>query len=206
MAMTRDPSERVFELTGCFGVRLDEGRHAELQAFYERCRDYFELVTGQPPSPTEARELLAAVPRGKSRDDKFAIGLFDAPGHLVGILDVIRDFPKPREWYLGLLMFEPTLRGQRLGDRVYHRLEEWVRAQGGASLHLIVEEVNPRALSFWQRMGFEVRGMGKRTLKGKESVFLRMTRELAPRAEPTGTFMPSWLAAWLAGSGGPRER
>jgi GNAT superfamily N-acetyltransferase len=195
----RDPSERVFELTGCFGVRLDEGREAELQAFYERCRDYFELVTGQPPSPTEARELLAAVPRGTSRDDKFAIGLFDAPGHLVGILDVIRDFPRPREWYLGLLLFEPTLRGQKLGDRVYHRLEDWVRAQGGTALHLIVEEVNPRALSFWQRMGFEVRGMGKRTLKGKESVFLRMTRELAPRPEPTGTFVPSWLTAWLAG-------
>jgi ribosomal protein S18 acetylase RimI-like enzyme len=197
----RDPSERVFELTGCFGIRLDEGREAELQAFYVRCRDYFELVTGQPPSPTEARELLAAVPRGKSQDDKFAIGLFDAPGHLVGILDVIRDFPKPREWYLGLLMFEPTLRGQKLGDRVYHRLEEWVRAQGGASLHLIVEEVNPRAMKFWERMGFEVRGMGKRTLKGKESVFIRMTRELAPRAEPTGTFVPSWLSAWLSGSG-----
>jgi ribosomal protein S18 acetylase RimI-like enzyme len=195
----------VFELTGCFGVRLDEGREGELQAFYERCRDYFELVTGQPPSSTEARELLAAVPRGKSRDDKFAIGLFDAPGHLVGILDVIRDFPRPREWYLGLLMFEPTLRGQRLGDRVYHRLEDWVRAQGGTSLHLIVEEVNPRALAFWQRMGFEVRGMGKRTLKGKESVFIRMTRELAPRPEPTETFVPSWLSAWLAGRGGRRE-
>jgi ribosomal protein S18 acetylase RimI-like enzyme len=200
--MTRDPSERVFELTGCFGVRLDEGRDAELQAFYERCRDYFELVTGQPPSPTEAKELLAAAPRGKSRDDKFAIGLFDAPGHLVGILDVIRDFPKPREWYLGLLMFEPTLRGQKLGERVYRRLEEWVRAEGGTSVHLIVEEVNPRALSFWQRMGFEVRGMGKRTLKGKESVFIPMTRELAPRPAPTGTFVPSWLSAWWAGRGG----
>lgn len=206
MPRPRDPSERVFELTGCFGVRLDAEREAELQTFYEHCRDYFELVTGQPPSPTEARELLSAVPRGKSRDDKFVIGLFDAPGHLVGVLDVIRDFPRPREWYLGLLLFEPTLRGQKLGDRVYHRLEDWVRAQGGTALHLIVEEVNPRALAFWERMGFEVRGMGKRTLRGKESVFIRMTRELAPRPEPTGTFVPSWLAAWLAGRGADRPR
>jgi ribosomal protein S18 acetylase RimI-like enzyme len=197
----RDPTEHVFELTGCFGVRLDEGRAGELQEFYERCRDYFELVTGQPPSPTEARELLAALPRGKSQDDKFVVGLFDAPGHLVGVLDVIRDFPKPREWYLGLLMFEPTLRGQKLGDRVYHRLEEWVAAQGGASVHLIVEEVNPRALNFWQRMGFEVQGMGKRILKGRESVFLRMTREIVRRPEPVGTFIPSWLSAWLKGKG-----
>jgi len=195
----RDPSERVFELTGCFGVRLDERRTEELQAFYEGCRDYFELVTGQPPSRTEAADLVAALPGGKSRDDKFVIGLFDAPGHLVGVLDVIRDFPKEREWYLGLLLFEPTLRGKKLGDRVYHRLEDWVRAQGGSAVHLIVEEVNPGALRFWQRMGFEVRGMGKRTLRGKESVFIRMTRELQTRPEPTGTFIPSWLSAWLRG-------
>jgi ribosomal protein S18 acetylase RimI-like enzyme len=196
----RDPSEHVFELTGCFGVRLDESRRGELQAFYERCCDYFELVTGQPPGPDEAGDLLRSVPRGKTHDDKFVIGLFDAPGHLVGVLDVIRDFPERGEWYLGLLLFEPTLRGHKLGDRVYHRLEEWVRAQGGTALHLIVEEVNPGALRFWQRMGFEVRGMGVRALKdGKESAFLRMTRELAPRPEPTGTFVPSWLARWLAG-------
>ena len=194
----RDPSEHVFELTGCFGVRLDEGREGELQEFYERCRDYFELVTGQPPSPKEARDLLAALPRGKTGEDKFVLGLFDAPGHLVGVLDVIRDFPRPREWYLGQLLFEPTLRGQKLGDRVYHRLEEWVSAQGATSVHLIVEEVNPRALKFWQRMGFEVQGMGKRHLKGRESVFLRMTREIAPRPEPVGTFVPSWLSAWRA--------
>lgn len=194
--MARDPSERVFELTGCFGIRLDDRRSPELQAFFEGCRDYFELVTGQPPGPTEALDLIRALPRGKTDADKFVVGLFDAPGHLIGVLDVIRDFPRPREWYLGLLLFEPTLRGKKLGDRVYRRLEEWIRAQGGTAVHLIVEEVNPGALRFWQREGFAVEGMGKRTVKGKESVFIRMTHTLAPRPEPTGTFIPAWLAAW----------
>jgi ribosomal protein S18 acetylase RimI-like enzyme len=189
----------VFELTGCFGVRLDEGRESEVQAFYDDCRDYFELVTGQPPSRTEARELLTVAPRGKSREDKFVIGLFDAPGHLVGVLDVIRDFPREREWYLGLLMFEPTLRGKKLGDRVYHRLEAWIAAQGGTAIHLVVDEVNPGALRFWERMGFTVQGMGKRILKGRERPFLQMTRALTAPEEPTGTFVPSWLAAFRKG-------
>jgi ribosomal protein S18 acetylase RimI-like enzyme len=182
-------------------VRLDEARKEELQAFYEGCRDYFELVTGQPPGPDEAGELLRALPRGKTQDDKFVIGLFDAPGHLVGVLDVIRAYPKGDEWYLGLLLFEPRLRGNRLGERVYRRLEEWIRAQGGAAVHLVVEEVNPGALRFWQRMGFVVQGMGVRILKGRESPFIRMTRELAPAPEPTGTFVPSWLARWRRGRG-----
>lgn len=202
MAAARDPSERVFELTGCFGVRLDETRREELQAFYEECRDYFELVTGAPPGPDEASELLSSVPRGKGQEDKFVIGLFDAPGHMVGVLDVIRDYPAPGDWYLGLLVFGASWRGRRLGERVYRRLEEWVRACGGQAIHLIVQEQSPDALRFWKRMGFEVRGMGKQLLGRRVNVFLRMTRELAPAPEPTGTFVQSWLAAWRRG----RER
>jgi RimJ/RimL family protein N-acetyltransferase len=200
--VTRDPSQHVFELTGCFGVRLDETRARELQAFYDRCRDYFELATGQPPRPDDAADLLRSVPRGKTHEDKFVIGLFDAPGHIIGVLDVIRDFPRERDWYLGLLLFEPTLRGKKLGERVHRRLEDWILAQGGTAIHLIVEEVNPGALRFWERMGFVVQGMGVRTLEGKQSVFIRMTRELAPKPEPTGTFVPSWLAKWTRGRDG----
>jgi len=196
MPAQRDPTERVFELTGCFGVRLDEARAPELQAFYEECRDYVELITGAPPGPDEAAQLLRALPRGKSADDKFVIGLFDAPGHLVGVLDVIRDYPRPQEWYLGLLLFGPSSRGRRLGDRVYHRLEEWVRALGGTAIHLIVEEQNPDAIRFWRRMGFELQGMGKQLRGSRQDVFLRMRRDLAPAEERTGTFVPSWLGAW----------
>jgi ribosomal protein S18 acetylase RimI-like enzyme len=196
MCPARDPSERVFELTGCFGVRLDEARAPELQAFYEQCRDYLELVTGAPPGPDEAASLLRDVPPGKGHEDKFVIGLFDAPGHLVGVLDVIRDYPRRREWYLSLLLFGPSSRGRGLGERVVRRLEEWVRTLDGRAIHLIVQEQNPRAIAFWKRMGFEVRGMGKQQLARRENVFLRMTRALAPEPEPTGTFVKSWVEAW----------
>jgi ribosomal protein S18 acetylase RimI-like enzyme len=206
MPRPRDPSERVFELTGCFGVRLDESRKDELQAFYEGCADYVELITGQPPGPDEAEELLGSLPRGKTHDDKFVIGLFDAPGHMIGVLDVVRDYPKAAEWFLGLLMLAPGWRSRGLGERVYRRLEEWVRASGGAAIHLIVQEQNPGALRFWQRMGFDVRGMGKQQLKTRENVYLRMTRELAAAPEDTGTFVKSWLAAWRRGRGSDGSR
>lgn len=178
----RDPSEHVFELTGCFGVRLDETREGELQAFYESCRDYVELVTGTPPGPNEAAELLRALPRGKSQDDKFVIGLFDAPGHMIGVLDAIRDYPTEGDWYVGLLLFGPSSRGRGLGERVYRRLESWVRSDGAKELHLIVQEQNPRAIEFWKRMGFDVRGMGKQLLRKRESVYLRMSKPVAPAA------------------------
>ena len=192
----RDPSEHVFELTGCYGVRLDATRRDELQRFYEECRDYFELETGEPPGPAEAGDLLASLPRGKTHADKFVIGFFDAPGHMIGVLDVIRDYPGRGNWYMSQLLFGPASRGRRLGERVCRRLEEWVHAEGGKAVHLIVQEQNPGALRFWKRMGFEERGMGKQFHKGQERVFLRMTRELEPREEPAGTFVQSWLASW----------
>jgi ribosomal protein S18 acetylase RimI-like enzyme len=192
----RDPSEHVFELTGCFGVRLDEAHRVDLQEFYDHCREYFELVTGEPPGPNEGEELLRSVPRGKTLEDKFVIGFFDAPGHMVGVLDVIRNYPRDGEWYVSQLLFGPSSRGRHLGERVHKRLEEWVHAEGGTALQLIVQEQNPGALRFWQRMGFEVRGMGKQILKDREQPFIRMTRELAPVPEPTGTFIQGWLAAW----------
>jgi ribosomal protein S18 acetylase RimI-like enzyme len=196
MARARDPSERVFELTGCFGVRLDETRIPELQAFHEECADYLELITGEPPGPDQAADLLRDLPPGKGPADKFVMGFFDAPGHLVGVLDLIRDYPRPREWFLGLLLFGPSSRGRGLGERVYRRIEEWIRAQDGRAVHLIVQEQNPRALAFWKRMGFEVRGMGKQLMRRRENVYLRLSRELAPEPEATGTFVKSWLAAW----------
>jgi ribosomal protein S18 acetylase RimI-like enzyme len=105
------------------------------------------------------------------------------------------------DWYVGQLLFGPSSRGCHLGERVYRRLEEWVRAEGGKAIHLIVQEENPRAIEFWRRMGFEVRGMGKQILKRKENVYLRMTRELAEEPEPAGTFVKSWLAAWRRARG-----
>ena len=202
MATPRDPTQHVFELTSCFGVRLDEARIPELCVFYDQCSDYVELVTGAPPGPNDAEELVRSLPRGKTADDKFVVGLFDAPGHIIGVLDIIRDFPAVKEWYFGLLLLGPSSRGRGLGERVYRRLEEWVRAEGGRAIHLIVHEQNPGALRFWKRMGFEERGFGKQILKHRTNVYIRMTRELDEKPESTGTFIESWRAAWRRARGG----
>lgn len=182
-------------------MRLDDARRDELQRFYGECRDWFELETGEPPGPREALDLLASLPRGKTAADKFVIGFFDAAGNMLGVLDLIRDYPARGHWYLGQLLLGPASRGRRLGERVCRRLEEWIRAEGGKAIHLIVQEQNPGALRFWKRMGFEEQGMGKQLRRGQERIFLRMTRELAPPEEQPGTSAHGWLASWRKARG-----
>src|SRR6266704_116523 len=101
-----------------------------LQALCERCAGVMqqdaglqqglslEHILGLPPGPSMAQDLARALPPGKEYDDKFLLGIFAGPQELVGVLDVIRDYPAQGEWWLGVLMLDPARRGQGLGESV----------------------------------------------------------------------------------------
>jgi GNAT superfamily N-acetyltransferase len=169
----------LFALPGFFAALLLPGRDtAALQALLEACADFSVLVEGQPPGATAAQEAFEEMPPGKAPDDKFLIGLFDAAGDLVGVLDAIRDYPEPGEWFIGLLLLRPDQRGRGLGQRIYGAFEAWAAASGARSIGLGVVETNERAYRFWQRMGFGlVRTTPPRRFGQKEHAVRYMRRE-----------------------------
>src|SRR5262249_12683756 len=128
-----------------------------VQALLERSADYAELVMGVPPRPAEAQSLYIDLPEGKGYADKFLLGIFSGrkgEQRLVGVLDAIRDYPEPGEWWIGLLLLEPEQRGHGLGERAFRALEHWAGARGASGIRLAVLEHNVRAKRFWQRLGF----------------------------------------------------
>jgi ribosomal protein S18 acetylase RimI-like enzyme len=139
------------------GHRIQRLSHADagaLQRLYERCSDYHEEHEGIPTRPTAAAEELAALPPGKAPADKFPLGIYSPDGEMAGYLDLVRDFPGPSEWQIGLLMLDPAVRGAALGERVFRAAASWVAGQGGHTISLGVLEHSPRAERFWRRMGF----------------------------------------------------
>lgn len=144
-----------FVLDGYEVVRLGRERAADLQALYERCTDYHQLYEGIPTRPTTAAEELLALPSGKGLRDKFALGIYTADGALIGYLDLIRDFPRAGEWWLGLLMLDPRVRAKGLGSAVYHGAAEWTARRGAGAIWLAVLEQNSSVERFWKRHGFE---------------------------------------------------
>jgi hypothetical protein len=108
-------SNSTFDLPGHVVFRLRREDAGLLQGLCERCSAYFELHDGAPPGPTIGEEEVVALPEGKTLGDKFLFGIRSATGELVGVLDLIRDFPAPGEWWLGLLMLDPRERSAGLG-------------------------------------------------------------------------------------------
>ncbi len=127
-----------------------------LQALLERSSDYFHLIEGRPPKPDDAINLAHECPPGWSLNGKFLIGIKDQYNHLVAVLEGMRGYPRQGIFWIGLLLIDPSKRGQGLGARIVAGFEQWARSQGAKQIRLGVVDVNERAFRFWQRVGFEL--------------------------------------------------
>jgi SAM-dependent methyltransferase/GNAT superfamily N-acetyltransferase len=132
---------------------LTEADRDALQALYERCADHFLLHEGRAAHPTEARDDWDDVPDGTPRSHKHVVGLL-APG-LAGVAEVVRDWPRPRTWIIGLMLLEPAARGRATGTLIVAAIDEWAARAGADTLRVAVKPVNTGGMAFWRRLGFE---------------------------------------------------
>ena len=124
-----------------------------LQRLFERCSEFWELIEGVPPAADAAVKELTSLAPGKTADDTFTFGVFE-DDHLIAFGNLARDYPKPSEWWIGLLILDPLQRGRGLGAQIHRELVEWIEAQAGATLGLVVQTQNEGAQRFWLRMGY----------------------------------------------------
>lgn len=143
--MTNDYAIAVLDRAG------DESR---LQGFLERCSDYYLLHEGRPTPADAARHELSAVPDGRSVDDLRLIGVTSVNGELVAVAQVLRSYPADGDWWIGMLLVAPSLRGRGLGSLLFEHVMQRARAEGGRTVQLVVSSRNPRAKKFWEGLGF----------------------------------------------------
>lgn len=150
---------------------------AALQALHLRCADFVEATTGHPPRDDEAERLFVNAPPGKGAADKQVLGVM-REGSLIGVIELLTGYPGPTDWYIGLLLLSPEVRGAGVGATVVRDAVEHVAAAGGRALHLIVREDNPRAVAFWQGQGFALIDRRLQDLGTKKNLVLKMVRPL----------------------------
>jgi GNAT superfamily N-acetyltransferase len=138
----------------CGSLReLSEADLDDLQALFERSADYFELHESAPPGPNAARHEWDALPDDTSPASKHLVGLY-AP-HLAGVVELIRDWPRPRTWNIGLLLLEPRARGAAVGTEIVGAVDARAAAAGADTLRISVLQANARGMRFWRRLRFE---------------------------------------------------
>lgn len=152
---------------------------ADLQHLQSRCADYFTLIEGEPAGPDDADSFLSEVPAGKDKDDKLVFGIIH-DARLIGVLDLIRNYPADKEWWLGTLVLDPAVRRGGLGQRVYQAAETFLRDQRAAVIWLCVQQRNADALRFWFARGFQEVRRTRMTLKKLESDVIVLRRVLSP--------------------------
>ena len=169
-------------LGGLVASRIERGdphARAALQDLLERCADYVTLEDGAPPGPRAASHLIEALPPERTHEQKHLFALARAAGQpLCAVIDVVRDFPGERDWFVGLVLIEPAERGRGLGAALMADLEAWLRSQGAVACYLAVLERNPDAQRFWTRQGYQLLDRRVRVTGTREDPVFRMVKPL----------------------------
>lgn len=155
-------------------VELGRADVRALQALFERCAAFFQLVHGAPPRPDEAARWLAEAVPGKAPRDRCCFGLRDDEDRLIGAVDVVRDHPVAHDFWVGTMVVEPSIRGVGLGASFHAQVLAWIRTQGACGVQLCVQRENPGALRFWAREGYQVTGTALVRSGAKESEVVTM--------------------------------
>ena len=108
----------------------------------------------EQPSEKQALEIFKALPPGKNYAVKFVLGIFKDKNELLGIIDLVKNFPVEGEWMLGLFYLDPEERGQGLGKLVHQTLVQWAEKFGAKSFRIGVLEENYQGRNFWSGLGY----------------------------------------------------
>jgi ribosomal protein S18 acetylase RimI-like enzyme len=144
------------QMFGGIGLEIKKLRACDaedLQAFLVLFDDFFLLCDGEKGS---AKEILKACPPSKDYvQDKLVLGVSEHQV-LIGLIDLIQDYPEKGTWTIGYLLIHPRRRSSGLGRRLIEMLAAVLFERGATKMRSLVQEQNPRALKFWQHCGFDI--------------------------------------------------
>jgi RimJ/RimL family protein N-acetyltransferase len=120
----------------------------------------------QEAADTPGRTMLGIVQRLKPTDPR-------AGGQLIGLLDFRVGWPQPQIAYLGMIMVAEPFQRQGQGRRAWRMWLQWLRRATDCQIVRVgVEQFNPGALKFCQRLGFQLTGESNRIRAGDRFVRL----------------------------------
>jgi GNAT superfamily N-acetyltransferase len=119
-----------------------------------RCADYFMLHDNKLPEMSDVERIFESLPPKKEYEDKWVFGLFK-DDYLIGVIDVVKDYPVNSQWIIGLMIVDKTYRGNGLGATVHSALTNWAKTKGAESFRVGSIKKNLGGNRFWLAQGYE---------------------------------------------------
>lgn len=134
---------------------------------------YYEYC---PPkvSEDEIRADMAALPPGKTFDDKYYVGFY-RDGALAAVMDLVCGYPDGETAWIGFFMTDSKAQGKGVGTEIIADCLRGLRAAGYSKAGLGFVKGNPQAEAFWRKNGFAP--TGKESAR-KEYVIVAMEKAL----------------------------
>ncbi|WP_431813756.1 GNAT family N-acetyltransferase [Kocuria sp. cx-455] len=120
---------------------------------------YTRRVQGGAVGADAAREVLASLPPGTKRDQKWDRGVWEGD-LLLAFADVIVGWPEPSIAHIGLLLTDGAREGQGLGRALHTAVVEELFGRCSVdTLRLSIVDTNAAVVEpFWEKMGYSATG------------------------------------------------
>lgn len=143
---------------------------ADTEMIYALCCGNPQFYEYHPPFVTRESILedMAALPPGKTLDDKRFIGFFDDDA-LIAVMDLILGYPEDATAHIGFFMMNAAYQGKGVGSAIIGDVITHLRSAGFRQIRLGVDKGNPQSYAFWHKNGFRA---------ASESAFIIMTLDL----------------------------
>ena len=148
----------IAPLSTDYSVR--EITNAEITDVYRLCKNnrrYYRYAKTEP-TKRNLTSVISEMPEGTDASQKHFVGFYDKDGLLVAILDLITDYHKEHEAFIGWFMVDADLQGKGIGSQIFADIRASLSAQGYTRLELGVIEANTEAMAFWKSAGFTPTG------------------------------------------------
>ncbi|MDD5191349.1 MAG: GNAT family N-acetyltransferase, partial [Dehalococcoidales bacterium] len=122
---------------------------------YRQCDDFLALC----PEPVASMEMVQNDIKLSREHSGTFCGIFLLDGKMIGVIDVVpEDFDKGKGVsFIALLMVAKTYRNHNIGTQVVTAVENDFRKNHHCNMmRLGVMVNNPKALRFWQRLGYHI--------------------------------------------------
>ncbi|WP_159453106.1 GNAT family N-acetyltransferase [Pseudooctadecabacter jejudonensis] len=124
-----------------------------VRAVFDVAADYITLETGHPADDAYVADFFADRPPTVTEGACFHLGA-EQDGTLVGVAAYLFGYPSALDCYIGMMVFDPAVRGQGLGRTLVSHIVAKATQRGARRMLIAVLDENRKGRAFWESNGF----------------------------------------------------